>query len=151
MDAKDRILQYLDLKGVSKNSFYNKVGLSNGYLDTGGSINTDKLSKITEVFGDINLEYIVRGIGSPIREETSRNEVTFHPAMEDQGQYRVRRGVPLYDMEATAGNVTVFDDLMNQGPIAEISIPDLPKCDGAVYIRGDSMYPILKSGDISSR
>ena len=26
--------------------------------------------------------------------------------------------------------------------------PDLPKCDGAIYIVGDSMYPLLKSGDI---
>ena len=29
-----------------------------------------------------------------------------------------------------------------------ISIPRLPKCDGAVYVTGDSMYPLLKSGDI---
>ena len=26
--------------------------------------------------------------------------------------------------------------------------PSIPLCDGAVYISGDSMYPILKSGDI---
>ena len=24
----------------------------------------------------------------------------------------------------------------------------MPKCDGAVYVTGDSMYPLLKSGDI---
>ena len=35
-----------------------------------------------------------------------------------------------------------------QEPIDYISIPRLPKCDGAVYITGDSMYPLLKSGDI---
>ena len=29
-----------------------------------------------------------------------------------------------------------------------IHIPNLPKCDGAIYIVGDSMYPLLKSGDI---
>ena len=27
-------------------------------------------------------------------------------------------------------------------------MPNIPACDGAVYISGDSMYPILKSGDI---
>lgn len=24
----------------------------------------------------------------------------------------------------------------------------MPRCDGAVYVTGDSMYPLLKSGDI---
>ena len=33
-------------------------------------------------------------------------------------------------------------------PIDHISIPNLPKCDGAIYVSGDSMYPLLKSGDI---
>ena len=29
-----------------------------------------------------------------------------------------------------------------------IKIPHLPKCDGAISITGDSMYPLLKSGDM---
>ena len=33
-------------------------------------------------------------------------------------------------------------------PVNFIHIPNLPKCDGAIYIVGDSMYPLLKSGDI---
>ncbi len=32
--------------------------------------------------------------------------------------------------------------------VGKIQIPSIPLCDGAVYISGDSMYPILKSGDI---
>ena len=32
--------------------------------------------------------------------------------------------------------------------IDSIRIPNLPKCDGAIHIVGDSMYPLLKSGDI---
>ena len=27
-------------------------------------------------------------------------------------------------------------------------IPDAPKCDAAIYAQGDSMYPLIKSGDI---
>ena len=33
-------------------------------------------------------------------------------------------------------------------PIEYIQIPNLPKSDGAIYVRGDSMYPVLKSHDI---
>ena len=32
--------------------------------------------------------------------------------------------------------------------MGEIKIPNVPVCDGAVYVTGDSMYPLLKSGDI---
>jgi len=56
--------------------------------------------------------------------------------------------IPLYNLEATAGLVSLFDDVNARIPISYISLPDLPTCDGAVYVRGDSMYPLLKSGDI---
>ena len=58
------------------------------------------------------------------------------------------QSVPLYDVEGTAGLVPLFVDQQNQKPIDYIHIPNLPKCDGAIYIVGDSMYPLLKSGDI---
>jgi len=55
--------------------------------------------------------------------------------------------VPLYSIEAAAGLIPLF---YNGKPETKdyIQIPHLPKCDGAVYVTGDSMYPLLKSGDI---
>ncbi len=58
------------------------------------------------------------------------------------------QSVPLYDVEATAGLVPLFADKADFDPIDYIHIPNLPKCDGAIYVVGDSMYPLLKSGDI---
>lgn len=55
--------------------------------------------------------------------------------------------IPLYNLEATAGLVSLFNDA-NAAPVGYVSLPNLPSCDGAVYVRGDSMYPLLKSGDI---
>ncbi|AOW11315.1 hypothetical protein EM308_08215 [Flavobacterium gilvum] len=59
-----------------------------------------------------------------------------------------RQMVPLYDTQASASMVSLFKDSNGQTPIDHISIPNLPKCDGAIYVSGDSMYPLLKSGDI---
>ena len=42
----------------------------------------------------------------------------------------------------------LFNDRASKEPINYIHIPNLPKCDGAIYVVGDSMYPLLKSGDI---
>ena len=58
------------------------------------------------------------------------------------------QSVPLYSIEGTAGLVPLFAERRQMKPIDFIHIPNLPKCDGAIYVVGDSMYPLLKSGDI---
>lgn len=58
------------------------------------------------------------------------------------------QSVPLYSIEGTAGLVPLFAEQAQAKPVNFIHIPNLPKCDGAIYIVGDSMYPLLKSGDI---
>ncbi len=58
------------------------------------------------------------------------------------------QSVPLYSIEGTAGLVPLFADQEQIKPVNFIHIPNLPKCDGAIYVVGDSMYPLLKSGDI---
>lgn len=55
--------------------------------------------------------------------------------------------VPLYEYSATAGLVAIFNDhALN--PTDFLKIPNLPPVDGAIYVRGESMSPLLKSGDI---
>lgn len=55
--------------------------------------------------------------------------------------------VPVFDIEAAANlKMTMYKDKENV--IGYLSIPDMPTVDGAVAVRGDSMYPIIKSGDI---
>lgn len=54
--------------------------------------------------------------------------------------------VPLYELEATAGLFAQGD--LTPYVIDYISIPNAPKCDGAILARGDSMEPIIKSGDL---
>ena len=55
--------------------------------------------------------------------------------------------INLYDFEATAGLRSLLDN-RHANIIDTIKIPNMPKCDGAIHIVGDSMYPLLKSGDI---
>jgi len=75
--------------------------------------------------------------------------------MESQQVYTQRtdvlhknQAIPLYNLEATAGLVELFEHFNENIPMDYLSIPNLPKCDGAVFVTGDSMYPLLKSGDI---
>ena len=85
---------------------------------------------------------------------SSRNKNIFNanPAL---NSFRLRtdntlpmQSVPLYSIEGSAGLVPLFNEQNETKPINYIHIPNLPKCDGAIYVSGDSMYPLLKSGDI---
>ena len=57
------------------------------------------------------------------------------------------RSVMLDDITAAANLKTLFTN-KQQYALGKILIPNISACDGAVYVNGDSMYPILKSGDI---
>ncbi len=104
----------------------------------------DILQAIVENF-DINCQWLLTGRGEMSAKEPYVVANKFR-LMTDRSVEMQR--VPLYDLEATAGLVSLFLDTHAKTPIDYISIPDLPICDGAVYVRGDSMYPLLKSGDI---
>jgi hypothetical protein len=73
MTEKEKIKQYLESKGISKNSFYQKTGLSMGFLDSGKSLGVDKLKTIIENFPDISLDWIVLDKGGG---ESSNNSIS---------------------------------------------------------------------------
>ncbi len=59
-----------------------------------------------------------------------------------------RQQIPIYDMEAVAGLVPLFADQYSQQVVEMMETTLIPKCDAGLRIVGDSMYPLLKSGDI---
>lgn len=58
-----------------------------------------------------------------------------------------RQIVKLYNMEAVAGFMPIFENRMEV--VDYLDIPNIPKCDGGIFIRGDSMKPIMERGDVA--
>lgn len=73
MTDKGKILQYLDYKGINKNKFYNKTGLSKGFLDKGNSLGVDKLRIIVDNYRDLNPVWIVTGNGDMLLSENTNS------------------------------------------------------------------------------
>lgn len=92
---------------------------------------------------NVNPEWIDTGKGKMFNAEPN---LTSYPHRTDRAL--PLQSVPLYSIEGTAGLVPLFSKQEEMTPINFIHIPNLPKCDGAIYVVGDSMYPLLKSGDI---
>lgn len=137
----ERIIQVIDLKGITKYKFCADLGVSKGFLDKPREITTDKYANILDYFPDVSEKWLLRGEGEIMRPEVN---IMYDPP------YRYKRSddsIFLYDIDAAANLKTLFDNKA-QNVIGSIDVPDMPICDGAIRIRGDSMYPILKSGDI---
>jgi hypothetical protein len=67
---KQKILQYLDFKGISKYKFYQETGITNGILSQNNGISEDNLLRFLSVYKDISAEWLMRDEGSMLKTET---------------------------------------------------------------------------------
>lgn len=155
MKAIHRLYKILDYKGIKPTVFEKEIGFSSGYLSNQRKRDADMgetiMTKVISLFTDINPIWFITGHGEMLLKDTSTQEDLASPTIiskEKPTQGSFDQEVPLYDISAAAGCVLLFQNSSNMVPIDTIKIPNLPKCDGAVFARGDSMYPIIKSGDI---
>lgn len=151
--VSERVGQYIEKKGISYYAFENSLGASRGSISKavkeGKSIGSNVLETIMSIYTDINPNWLLTGQGKMFLENDNFLENRQLATFQLKTDYSLEnQQIPLYDIEAVAGLVPLFNDANVKQPIDYISIPRLPKCDGAVYITGDSMYPLLKSGDI---
>ena len=70
---KERVLEYIDYKGIEKSRFEKEAGLSNGFIDKiGESMRSTSLDKIRETYADLNTEWLLTGLGRMLKDvETS--------------------------------------------------------------------------------
>lgn len=149
----ERIKEFIDYKGLSIAAFERSIGMSNASfgksLKNKGAIGSDKIENILSKYKELSAEWLLTGNGEMIKPNVSRvvmETTAIHQprTFEKKEEMQV---VYLYDFEASAGLRSLFDNNQHR-IIDDIHIPNLPKCDGAIHIVGDSMYPLLKSGDI---
>lgn len=128
------------------------LGISRSTLSNWIARNSIDFPLVLGKLKDVDYNWLLTGKGTPVPRSKSCNselvqgevEILHNPkspeCMDD-------RCVTLYDISAAANLKTLLAD-RPQYALGKILIPNVPVCDGAVYVSGDSMYPILKSGDI---
>jgi len=146
-----RILEILLKKGVSLQEFDQRTGKHFGELYFNNAIrwpgNNEKAIRewaelIVKEFPDCSLDWILTGKGEML---TDSAQIHTFPLKTDR--HLQLQEIPLYDMTATAGLVAMFNSVLPD-PVDHLRIPNLPPVDGAIYARGDSMSPLIASGDI---
>ena len=111
----------------------------------------DVLESIVRNNVQISSDWLLTGEGKMLKEESPFDGVVIPVAHSKSTEKVVPMSVfNLYDIDVSAGLTRLFaeDGEQRKAFLGQISIPNMPKCDGAVKVIGDSMYPLLKSGDI---
>lgn len=139
---KQRILQFIDFKGISKNKFYINTGISNGTLDKKSGLSMESVEKFYSTYPEVSAEWLLTG-KKPMLKENNLNVVA-----EPEVSYtrKTQDSIPYYDVDFIAGPLDTFD---NQTVTPEYYM-DIPEFKGCTAFRAysDSMEKSIKSGSI---
>jgi hypothetical protein len=75
--TKERIIQFIDFKGISITNFLKETGIKRGFLDTDklkSSVSDVFLTMIIETYLELNLEWLITGKGEMLRENTLQSD-----------------------------------------------------------------------------
>lgn len=74
MSVKDRLIEFIRYNNLSQASFERRVGLSNGFVNNiGDTIRQVSIDKIKKEFPQINVNWLLVGVGAMIGECTAEN------------------------------------------------------------------------------
>lgn len=148
LTTKDRVLQFIEYKGISKTIFLNETNIKRGFLDKdklSASVSDLLLEKIIKTYPEIDLLWLITGKGGMLKKGLVY-EPDSKKSLELQS-YSEFPPIPVYTLDT----VTNASHPVYNGPKdaeSVLLIPHMPNCDAALYIHTDTMYPILRTGDI---
>lgn len=145
MDLKDRILSFIDRKGLSVRDFERACGLSNGAVSKmGNDTRRSTLDKISTSFPDVNPEWLLAGVGSMLLSDNPKT--TAIPIDAPEVVY-----LPVVPHSARAGTLGEYEQLFADDYSRRQPIIVTRQMHGryiCFQIEGDSMEPTLRHGDV---
>lgn len=158
-NLKERLLQFIDYKGIKVQSFERAVGLSNASVaKMGNNTRRSTIDKISNTYPDLNTNWLLTGEGKMLNVSASESNILSSDSIfpdsneEDtsleplQVAFSRSHYQPIYDIRVCAGQGIGLDG--NENKILKwVAIPDFRGCQG-MMVFGDSMYDKYKSGDV---
>lgn len=140
---KERILQFIEYKNISKNKFYIETGISNGTLDKKSGLSMESVEKFYSTYSEVNPEWILTGKGSMLKSDLLKKNDSVN---EPRAEY-----IPLIPIEAIAGKANNGGiQILQKDIIDGYVIPEFTQrgVEYIIRVSGSSMYPKYSSGDL---
>lgn len=131
MTLKERLLEFVEFKKMNKRQFQISIGVSNSYIQNlNENIGPLILEKISAVYPELNIEWLLTGEGNMINEKKKNKS----------------NGIPLIPTYAMAGQFTCEQNIMENN--CERYVIPVFDADFLIPVHGTSMQQYLNSGDI---
>lgn len=134
---KDRVIQIIDYKGITRECFFKKIGMTSANFrgkakDT--PLNSNAIANILSEVPEINPEWLINGSQPMLKGNT--------PVSLPSNQ-----GIPLIPIDAMAG-IGTGDTQVMEYEAERFVVPTFKGADFLISVKGSSMYPKYNSGDI---
>jgi phage repressor protein C with HTH and peptisase S24 domain len=149
-NIKERILQIPENKGVSKEKFFESIGMSYGNFKGKSKetpINSNAIADILTIYPDINPNWLIKGEGKMLLKEDISTIALNEPIVACEKAKSVLNQIPYYDVDVFGSAVETFND-QTVNPSFYLKIPGFNDCDFACNIYGLSMSPVYDPGDV---
>lgn len=137
MDLKSRLIEFIDYKGLSVQSFELQCGLSNGAVSKmGNNTRRSTIDKISKSYPELNTNWLLTGEGGMLLD-----------SIDSVPQKSFTNGVPYYNVDFIGG----FDIVLNDQTAKPEYLIDFKKYNEATCwcnVTGHSMEPEITHGDI---
>ena len=134
----DRLRLFIAHKQISTRQFEASCGLGNGYARTvKDNITTDSMEKIKDSYPELNQEWLLHGSGTMLQQEQSVKLMQAPSA----------NATPVYDLDATCGDVNRPMDFAVEQIIGYVALPNVSTSTSIIRANGDSMAPKINDGD----
>lgn len=72
--AKDRIVQFIDYKRLSKRKFCEEISVSHTIFNSVSSLGSDKLEIISNKYPELNMDWVITGRGKMVSKVITEKE-----------------------------------------------------------------------------
>lgn len=143
LTIKDKILSFLETKGINKADFYAETGIepSNFKGKNKDSLpGSAMLVKILTKYPELSADWLLTGEGEMVKKKQSPSAVMKHTTSPNQG-------IPLIPFSAMAGALTGELKALEY-ECERYVVPAFKGADFLMPVKGNSMVPTYASGDI---
>ncbi|MGY0425578.1 MAG: S24 family peptidase [Polaribacter sp.] len=142
---KQRIIQFIDYKKVSKYEFYQKTGISNGVLSQKTGMSEENIFKFLSYYSDVNPVWLLTGKGDITKQNVlqSVKECSHIPTIVTVDSLK-KDNVVFVSVKATEGYLNGYENPEYIKKLPSYRLPNLKQGIFRMFqIDGNSMYPTL--------
>lgn len=141
-----RIKEFSEKENTPIGTIERSIGASKGVLSraiaSGTDVQSKWLEKIVENYPLISVNWLLTGKGEMLQSEYDKNQIPIAHKSQDS-----KSGIPLIPISAMAGAFT-GDMQVLYHECETYDIPCFRDADFLISVKGDSMFPTYRSGDI---